>query len=161
LGDKIYTWLEFGLARYGNLSTDSRGIGGFYWTCIGLQCLSTAVLAALGVLSTEEVMECEQHSKARKANNIAELTWSRYVVTRYGMETWVLFCKLSGSFYLMPSSKPVDFQVFTNPCKRMLLTSLLVEEAEYLACHVLPSSLLMIHYARRGCEDDVAELTRR
>jgi len=73
-----------------------------YWTCIGLQCLSTAVLAALGVLSTEEVMECEQHSKARKANNIADLTWSRYVVTRYGMEAWVLFCKLSGSFYLMP-----------------------------------------------------------
>jgi len=43
----------------------------------------------------------------------------------------------------------------------MLLTSLLVEEAEDLACHMLSSSLFVIHYARRSREDDIAELTGR
>ena len=37
----------------------------------------------------------------------------------------------------------------------------LVEESDNLACDVLSPRLLVVHDASRGCEDDVAELTRR
>lgn len=36
----------------------------------------------------------------------------------------------------------------------------LVEEANDLAGHVFPSRFLVIHYTRRGRENDVPELTR-
>ena len=37
----------------------------------------------------------------------------------------------------------------------------LVEEPNDLASNVLPSCLFVVHDPRRGCEDDIAELTRR
>jgi len=35
-----------------------------------------------------------------------------------------------------------------------------VEKAYYLASHMLPPRLLVVHNTRRSCEDDVSELTR-
>ena len=37
----------------------------------------------------------------------------------------------------------------------------LIEEAKNLSCNVLSSGLLVVHYARRCCKDDISELTRR
>lgn len=88
------------------------------------------------------------------------------VATRYGDDG-------ESSLILVSYFKPLACSIFRYFCsyvydihKPLLplfdITGLpLIEETKNLSCNVLSSGLLVIHYARRCCKDDISELTRR